>query len=452
MSMLERLTAALTMAGMLAGAGCAMMGGGGDGGTSGEGTRRVSPEAFAAVAADGKATAGAARPTEHASTGRNDIGAAAADAADVGAPPRATGRGQAAREQDPTRPFGAEPVVVRGMAPASTATPPTPVRPITGLELVDAKVGDINGRPIFASTFFEPIEARLIAEAARLDRNAWLKLAAEDVIVPRLDGLIADELLRAEALAALSPAQRQGLRSFLVGFRRDLLSENMGSEQLARRRLEEGSGQSLDDTLRAKETDTLIRLALAQQINRRINVSWRDIRQRYERDQNIYNPPPTARFRMIRVPTARAEDVARINERLAAGEPFEMVAQDPANSYEREQGGLYERTFTGEFSNGEFFGAPALNERARTLSAGQSSGAFEVGSSTTWLWLDGITQTSVSLYDAQLRINQELTLERRRREQQLYMNRLIERARMSTRDEMLMRLLAIAEERYGPRG
>ncbi len=448
MNMLERLTAALAVAGMLAVAGCGMVGGGDGRGAAGEGTRRVSPEAFAGVPGS-SGTAGVNQaPGEQGGAGRGDIGAVAADAADIGAPPRATGR---TRADDPGGAFGAEPVVVRGMAPVSAA-PQAPVRRAAGLELVDAKVGDINGRPIFASSFFEPIEARLIAEAARLDRNAWIKLAAEDVIVPRLDGLIADELLRAEALSALSPAQRQGLRSFLVGFRRDLLSENMGSEQLARRRLEEGTGQSLDDTLRAKETDTLIRLALAQQINRRINVSWRDIRQRYERDQHIYNPPPTARFRMIRVPTARAEDVARINERLAAGEPFEVVATDPANGYEREQGGLYERAFTGEFSQAEFFGAAALNERARALSPGESSGAFQVGNSTTWLYLDDITRTGISLYDAQLRINQELTLERRRREQQLYMNRLIERARMSTRDEMLLRLLAIAEERYGPRG
>jgi hypothetical protein len=442
--MLERLTAALTVAGLLAGAGCGIVGGRGER-ASGEGTRRVTPEAFAGVPGGGAGATGGQGEAEVAGE-RNDP----RGATDTGTPPspRMSDR---ARDGDPARAFGAEPVVVRGVTPV--ATPPDSSAPsAAGLELVDAKVGDINGRPIFVSSFFEPIEARLVAEAARLDRNAWRRLAAEEIIVPRLDGLIADELLRAEALAALSPAQRQGLRSFLTSFRRDLVSENLGSEQLARRRLEEGSGRSLDDTLRDKETDTLIRLALAQQINRRINVSWRDIRQRYERDQNIYNPPPTARFRMIRVPTDRAEDVARINERLAAGEAFAEVAKDPANGYERDLGGLYERAFTGDFSRGEFFGAPVLNERARALSPGGASGAFEVGSSTTWLWLEGIERTSTSLYEAQLRISQELTLERRRREQEAYLGRLIERARVSNRDEMLLRLLAIAEERYGPRG
>ena len=447
--MLERLMAGLAMAGLLAGllagAGCAGRIGSGSG-ASGEGTRRVNPESFAAVPATRAPSADGSRGPG----GPGGPGGFEADASDIGLRAESPGR-RGPASQEAARAFGSEPVVVRGATPLPE-TEPTRARSVAGLELVDAKVGDINGRPIFVSSFFEPIEARLIAEAARLDRNAWRRLAAEEIIVPRLDGLIADELLRAEALAALSPAQRQGLRSFLTGFRRDLVSENLGSEQLARRRLEEGSGQSLDDTLREKETDTLIRLALAQQINRRINVSWRDIRQRYERDQNIYNPPPTARFRMIRVPTAQGEDVARINERLAAGEAFAEVAKDPANGYERDLGGLYERAFVGDFSQGEFFGAPVLNERARALSPGESSGAFEVGNSTTWLWLEGIERTSTSLYDAQLRINQELTLERRRREQEAYLDRLIERARVSNRDEMLLRLLAIAEERYGPRG
>lgn len=392
---------------------------------------------------------------------------AANPAADRAIEPTPTGRGIGAEpdvqapggRQDPgdsMRAFGQEPVVVRGMSPPSAAgdpTPPTPASPPRGnIELIDAKVGDINGRPIFASTFFEPIESRLIAEAQRLNRNEWRRVAAEDIIRPQLDNLIADELLRAEALASLTPAQRQGLRSFLTGFRRDLLSENLGSEQLARQRLQDGTGRTLDDALRDKETDTLIRLALAQQINRRINVSWRDIRLRYERDQNIYNPPPVASFRLIRTPNDRPEDVARIAERLGAGEPFGEVAQDAANTFERETGGLSQSPVLGAFEQGEFFPAPALNERARALRPGETVGPFELGNNTFWMRLDSVERASISLYDAQLRINQELTLERRRAEQQAYLNRLIERARVSNRDEMLLRLLSIADERYGPRG
>jgi len=351
---------------------------------------------------------------------------------------------------DPAAPFGAEPVIVRGVVPerSSAEAPPLP----GGLELIEAKVGDINGKPIYISTFFEPIEARLIAEAGRLSRNEWRRVATEEIIGPRLNGIIADELLRAEALASLTPQQRMGLRAFLSGFRRDLLSENLGSEQLARRRLESGTGQTLDQTLREKETDTLIRLTLFQEINRRINVSWRDIRQRYERDANIYSPPPVASFRVIRVPTDRAEIVEEITERLAGGAAFSEVASDPRNTFRPEAGGLIEAAYVKEFTQAEFFGSEELNERARTLTPGQTVGPFALGTSTTWLRLDGIERKTISLYEAQLRINQELTLERRRNEQQAYLDKLTERARVSNRQEMMVRLLRIAEDRYGPKG
>lgn len=428
------LMAAMT-AGVLAAAGCSR--GLSRAGEAEAPTRTVRAESFAANPA-------LDRTVEPTPTGRG-----------IGAEPDVRSPSARSDPGDPMRAFGQEPVVVRGMAPTAAgelgAPAPAP-RPRGSVELIDAKVGDINGRPIFASTFFEPIESRLIAEAQRLNRNEWRRVAAEDIIRPQLDNLIADELLRAEALASLTPAQRQGLRSFLTGFRRDLVSENLGSEQLARQRLQDGTGRTLDDALRDKETDTLIRLALNRQINRRINVSWRDIRQRYERDQNIFNPPPVARFRLIRTPNDRPDDVTRIGERLNAGEAFDVVAQDTANTFERERGGLSESPVLGAFEQGEFFPAPALNERARALKPGETVGPFVLGNNTFWMRLDAVERTSISLYDAQLRINQELTLERRRREQQIYLARLQERARVSDRDEMLLRLLRIAEERYGPRG
>lgn len=343
--------------------------------------------------------------------------------------------------------FGAEPVVVRSAVPA-TLEKPEPAAP-AGLELVEAKVGDINGMPIYVSSFFEPIEDRLTAEAQRLRPADWRREAAK-IIAPRLDGMIADELLRAEALAALTTQQRQGLRAFLSNFRRDIITESAGSAQLANRRLEAG-GQSLDKALQQKETDTLVALTLFQEVNKRVNVSWRDIRQRYERDLKDYNPPPTASFRLIRVRTDNEEGLTRVTRLLGEGEAFEGVASDEANTFRRDDGGQVRSPFEGDFKQGEFFAAPELNEKARALGEGEVTGPFELGQFTCWLKLEGVEQESISLYDAQLKINQELTLERRRDEQTRYLSRLIERARVSNRDEILLRLLSVAEERYGPK-
>ncbi|HIB69093.1 MAG TPA: hypothetical protein EYO33_29405, partial [Phycisphaerales bacterium] len=123
---------------------------------------------------------------------------------------------------------------------------------IGSLQLLDAKIGDVNGKPVFTSSFFSPIEDRLLAEAQRLSLNDW-RASAGRIIAQRLDGIIADELLRAEALAALSPTQRVGLQAFLSNFRNNLLSENLGSSQLAERRILEQEGLTLDEALRQKE-------------------------------------------------------------------------------------------------------------------------------------------------------------------------------------------------------
>ena len=59
-------------------------------------------------------------------------------------------------------------------------------------------------------------------------------------------------------------------------------------------------------------------------------------------------------------------------------------------------------------------------------------------------------QESRTLYEAQLEIFRELTIERRETERAEFLEDLIERARVSSRDEILLRLLYIAENNYGP--
>ncbi len=318
-------------------------------------------------------------------------------------------------------------------------------------ELLDAKVGDVNGKPIFTSSFFAPIEDRLIAEAARQSPNNWRQSTGQ-IIANRLDGIIADELLRAEALAALSPTQRVGLQAFLGNFRNELLSKNLGSSQLARQRIQREQGQTLDQALQQKEIDTLVQLTLIREVNRRVNVSWRDIKQRYERDIKEFSPPPTAMFRVIRAFASETETVNEIQSQLDAGTDFLKIAAGPLNNYNTDTDGFHTTVIEDTYETTAFFGPDVLNEPAQKLAIGESVGPIELGSSIYWIKLMDIQQESISLYDAQLQIQRELTFERRAEAQKEYLGRLMERARVSSRDEVLMRLLQIAEERYGPKG
>lgn len=317
------------------------------------------------------------------------------------------------------------------------------------LQLLDAKIGDVNGKPIFTSSFFAPIEDRLLAEAQRLSPNEW-RASAGRIIAQRLDGIIADELLRAEALAALTPTQRVGLQAFLSNFRDNILSENLGSTQLATRRIQEREGITLDEALRQKEVDTLVQLTLIREINRRVNVSWRDIKQRYERDIDQYAPPPSAVLRVIRAFADETETVEQIQTQLDNGVAFEEIASSELNNFNTETEGLLKERIDGSFEETAFFGNDTLNDAAHTLTLGEHIGPVTLGSSLYWIKYEANEQESVSLYDAQLGIYESIEFERRSEARDQYFERLQERARVSTREEVLKRLFEIAEQRYAP--
>jgi hypothetical protein len=330
----------------------------------------------------------------------------------------------------------------------SSSTTQTTNPPI-GLELLEAKIGDVNGKPIFTKSFFAPIEDRLIAEASRLSAQSWQR-SASTIIKNRLDEIVYDELLRAEALASLTPNQRVGLQAFLSTFRQNLVSENLGSSQLARKRLQEEEGVTLNEALRQKELDTLVQLTLIKEINRRVNVSWRDIQQRYERDIDKYAPPPTAIFRVIRCFGDDTDKLEQINTQLADGTDFTTIAAGSLNNYNADADGYHDALIEESYENTKFFGPDLLNEVTSKLTIGQHVGPVELGSSVYWIKLIDIEQTSISLYDAQLSIQRELTSERRSKARQEYFMMLENRSRVSTRRDVLIRLFEIANERYAP--
>jgi hypothetical protein len=341
-----------------------------------------------------------------------------------------------------------------GLPPVLSVTegPPVlregPAAPVEEPVLIESKVGDVNGRPIFATEFLEPMAARLAAEAKRMPRQQWVVFANQQ-IDRGLRDIVTDELLRAEALSRLTAEQKQGLRAILQGMRKDLASGAAGSRALAARRLAEQQGMTEEQYIRAQEQQALITTTLRRDIDNRVNISWRDIEQRYQRDLEVYQPLPKAVFRLIRVPTDSEEAMSTVGECLAAGRPFEEVAAESGSNYKPDEGGLDEVAFEGEYGEASFFGGATLNEKAHGLEPGEWTGPFAMGPYSGWLKLEEIRRESTSLYDAQLPIYQQLLAERRNTELMRYLDRLEARASFTSRDEMRERIFAIADERYG---
>jgi len=315
--------------------------------------------------------------------------------------------------------------------------------------LVDATVGHINGRAVYASEFLAPLEAELRAKARELPAEEWRQLAAER-IQTRLSELIRDELLRAEQLARLTPEERQGLQFFLEQLRKRERSRNYGSAQRTSRALMESEGLTEDEFLKQREERTLIELKI-HELRRRVQVSQREIEEFYERNYRRFNPEPSAVFRLIAVDPGAEGAVDAVNARLAAGEPFASVAASELNTFQRESGGLIEAPIRGAFAETEFFGIPEWNEAARTLTPGQWAPGLSYGSSPAWLYLERIRQESRTLFEAQTQIEDEIRTAKVRDELNRFIVRLQERASFTDQGEMTRRLVSIADERFGPR-
>lgn len=359
-------------------------------------------------------------------------------------------------EQSPTEAWAVDSPTPPGPAtyqPMVSVRPGPPVpevrdaAPVEAPVLVESKIGDVNGKPIYASSFLEPLADRLRAEAAQMPADRWAPFA-RDQIERRLEEIITDELLRAEALSRLTPEQKQGFRAFLDALNKERISQAGGSRALAGRRLSEKEGISEDEFIRRREQEALIRNTLIREINTRVNISWRDIWQRYRRDWNLYNPPPSATLRLIRIPTADTAGIQAVNDALAANTPFDEVAMSSATNYKPEQGGLDQIPLEGSYEQTTFYGSSVLNEKARSLERGQWTGPFEMGTQTAWLKLEDITTESVSIYDAQLAINDQLLRERRNEELKRFLDRLERRASFTSLADMRERLFQIAQTRY----
>lgn len=311
--------------------------------------------------------------------------------------------------------------------------------------LLDAKVGEVNGVPIYASTFFAEMGPRLRAEAARKTQAEWMRdLDAQ--IRARLDELVRGVLLTGEMRSQLTPRQRQGLANFLEQFQSDVASANYGSRTLVDARLAEERGLTLEELIQQKEDEVLISLAM-DKLRTRTRVSEADVRREYARQEDRFNPPPTARLWIIRVPNTDEAGIAEVAAALEGGAAFIDVANLPVNR--SRNAGLQELTFRGEWVGAELFGAPALNTAARSLTEGQWTGPFALGAETTaWIFLEGIHSESIPYYEAQAVLREEIAIRRYNEELGRYLMRLKRGANEMDEAEIIARLRQYAVEHF----
>lgn len=337
-------------------------------------------------------------------------------------------------------------------APVPSSTPPTPPHlDDSELIFINAIVGQANGKPIVVSEFLDPLGPRLraLAREKGRTRESWRQETAQAISI-KLRDVIGNEVLRAESISTLTPEMKQGLFAWLDRQQQKFQSENLGSREVADRRLA-AEGKDLEQWKQDKEEETLIGFLLREKVYSRIQVTKRESQLFYEQNYKKFNPDPKAYFRRISVPTRNSDAIAGVASRLAAGINFTDIAASDLNNYKRKDGGLDERDLEGDQSQADFYSNKSLNQAARTLLPGKFAGPFQVGTDTEWLYLDRIERKSISWYDAQLEIENEIRGRRLTDGRNKYIDRLIARGSYTSIDDMTKRLLAIAEDRFYPK-
>lgn len=421
-------------------AGCA-------GNTGSEGSRRpvqaLSPQDFAA-----------AETQPLPATDSSGPGAVAARTPANPPPTTMGGRDRFRPAPEPYTPRGDETLDAAALVGAPSIPPPpraaTPEDVPTGGKVVvyESLVGQINGKPVFASQVLEPLDGRLRASAARTkDARRW-STEARSLIAARVRLMVDEELVLAEARSSLSPEQRQGLFSFLGRIQENMVAQQGGSAVAADEAARATTGRSLTQTTRDKLDEVLIREEVRQRIGARLLVTWRQIQLEYEREADKYNPKPIAMLRLVAIPATNAEAVEQVKSRLAAGEEFEAVSDIPANSL-RGEAGLLAQPIKGSLAETTLVGIEPLNQAARTLQVGGMAGPVTHDGAVWWVKLARIEQPpAVSLYDAQLEIESALLDKRKEVELARYSNRLRSRGNFSRVEDMVEKLMVIASERY----
>lgn len=337
-----------------------------------------------------------------------------------------------------------------GKPPVAQTTAQPPTRTLG----VDRSVGQINGRPIYASDFLKDMDDRLRRNAEKMKRADWVK-DTYNLVGQKLRDQVRDELLLSEFNTTLKPEQKPGVAAFLTRVQEDLRSGSLGSETLANKRLLEEEGKTIREKAGEIADKAFIQDFLRRTIYSRVQVTAREVRRYYDNNPAEFREPGKAVFRVIRAPKEDTAKTARIETALASDEAFAAVAERESDWRRDQKDGrfLFEVKIEKDYAQSDFFGPAALNEAARALTAGGTTSRIDAGASAWWLLLETLSPPrTIPFFEAQLAIERKIKNDRYREEESRYFAGLLQRSSATNLEEMAIKITEFADQRYWGEG
>ena len=309
---------------------------------------------------------------------------------------------------------------------------------------VNAMVGQIEGRPVYANRFLIADAPALRELGSRLSRAEFEEEARRQIAV-RLDAAVTNALIVGQAERELSSNERFGLKIVTEKKREALvLRWGEGSPELAETRILEATGLTLEETLREYRERELLILYTNRNFWPKVNVSRREVERYYREHYDEFNQQASRTIHFIQARTPA--DAKVIQTRLDAGDDFLDIASDrELNSYRASQQGKWRRPV----QDPNMFGHDGLAAAIESLHAGDHSSKLDWDGFPTWVYLasaeGGRSQT---LRDSQLEIEQRIRMREFQELTVAFGNKLRREGNYTSLNQMLESLVEVAMSRY----
>jgi len=314
---------------------------------------------------------------------------------------------------------------------------------------VDSLVGQINGRPVYASKFMQSIEDRILRIVAENPRAAAQRMIAQ-LVAERFEQYINNELIIAEAEGMLTPEMREGIFAWLQSVQEQTVSGYGGNRTEATQSLQDQFGMTMDQYLQERRDEALAQNLLSRRVKPRTIVSWRDVERQYSILEKEFDPSPIVTIGRIRVTESETAMLEDVRARLARGEAFVDVAKVAG----MERDGVWRQD---KLPPSGIAGLDLAEDIRKALAAAeQGKPTTEVKRGTSVYWFCLLSEEIIEarpIFDPilQRRIRGGLQEQRARYEQFRYLASLRDRWVTNDIDQMTRRLTEIALARYLPR-
>lgn len=321
--------------------------------------------------------------------------------------------------------------------------------------IADAMVGQINGKPVFASEFLDPLDGKMRADLKKYPKpDDWLR-EQSGAVFSRVIDRVRSELVLGEARARLTPEERVGLTNLLTRIQGVIAAQSGGSLEQARADIERKSGEtSLDRYLADERDQILIQRTLQEAIQPKIRVPWSAVERYYRENIDKYQPKGEAVLRVVVIDAKDADGLSAAA--AAAGQSdsdFALFAKTDRNLFLRDTAGERRFSLNKPSSEWALVASKEINAAASKLQPGQHVGPLDFGRAgaerKVWVRRDAdILQPGRTLEEAQVDIVRELMGQKFQSETGSFYQTLLGDSSFTPVDLMSLELLALAAERH----